>query len=140
MKEPFLRELYTRTVQRYNRQPNEAEFGGWMDVLKEFDYSDVDAALRRWQNDVMIEEFTHRPIGARMPTPPEVKMSIQVFEAKNALSFTPCRTELCNDGWNYFYKGQFIKRGEIIPLLASAKRCKCHREWIEREKMGEKAS
>jgi hypothetical protein len=113
----FLRELYTRTVQAKNVPPKDAELDEWSEVLKDFNYSDVDAALRRWANDTTIEDFTQRPRGARVPKAIELKVSIMEFN--NAAN----RPKTKFDGCEQCERTGWIKVGPRV------RRCDCFYNW-----------
>jgi hypothetical protein len=79
MDDKELRTLYGRMVESFRFDPVESELGAWKTVLGHFRASDLDAACRRWKADTDIEERTGKPRGGRLPSPAELKLSIERF-------------------------------------------------------------
>lgn len=129
----WIRELYIKAISTYSRQPTEHECEAWQTVLGHTSYSDVDAAIRRWQADTTIDSFTNRPIGSRMPTPAELKRSIQVFdessERRNSRKFKPCGK--CEGGWIRIFNCRTEGGQPSNPKLGAMRRCQCFYEWAK---------
>jgi hypothetical protein len=138
---PQLGELYARTIQTYNREPKDGEFDAWLNVLGGFTFGDVDSALRRWQADTTLEDYTNRPKGARMPSPAEVLASIQKFENANQTRFISCGK--CEEGWVRVFDGHTDgwrpgmsnpEAHKVDPKIGAVKRCECFINWARRRK------
>lgn len=125
---PQLGEIYARALQSYNREAKDGEFDAWLNVLGGFSYSDLDAALRRWQSDTVVEEFTQRPRGARMPTSAELRLSIQQFERTLDGKFSACGKGGCMDGWVKTSSGP-------DPKAFTVRRCACFWAWARTRKV-----
>lgn len=122
-----MRELYVRTLQQYNRQPNDEEFRAWMEVLSSNSYSDVDAALRRWSGNTALDMHSGRPAGARMPSPAELKVSIQSFDRSQSDRFVSCGN--CDNGWVRITYGKTVNGSQVNERRPAVKRCECWLRW-----------
>lgn len=127
-------EMYNRTIQTYNREPKDGEFDAWMNVIGSYKYSDVDAALRRWQHDTTLEEYTNRPRGSRMPSATELKASIEAFDRGQTRKFVPCGKDGCEDGWIRVYSGITAGGNQVDPKIGAVKRCQCFRDYVSSRK------
>lgn len=126
MKPEHVKYFYTLAGQTYNRkEPNDAECKAWIEVLGFYSQPELDAAWRRWLNDTSVEEFTQRPKGARMPTPAELKHSIERSKsAEDAKKnpFVACGKNGCVSGW--------VPVPEIGKKLTHrVRRCVCWEEY-----------
>jgi hypothetical protein len=120
------------TCQSKNRKQTEGETEVWISVLSEYATADLDAALRRWHSDVTIEEFTQKPKGARMPTPAELKLSIDQFNQSAARThsgqFVACGN--CQDGWVKKFVGITSGGNPVNPKDGALQRCQCWSEYL----------
>lgn len=130
--EKHLRTLYAEVIQSYQRTPNEAEFKAWTEVLGTFTFADVEAAIRRWRNDTLVEFQTQRPRGARIPTPAELKVSIESFDKANSEHFVPCNK--CEGGWIRIAEGKTDKGYAVNKSVGAVKRCECFFNWARARK------
>lgn len=122
-------DLYARTLQSYSREAKEGEFDAWEHVLQPFSYREIDSALRRWQDDTEIEEYTHKPRGSRMPTAAELRLSIERASRANTPRFQACEQHGCVEGWIKVFEGK-TSGGNIVDARAGAvRRCQCFIEW-----------
>lgn len=133
-----IEELYTRTLESYSRQAKDGEFGSWENVLGSYAYRDLDAALRRWQADTEVEEYTNRPRGSRMPSVTELKASIERTERAAGTRFESCGK--CEEGWVRVFTGMTIgskdcKPSQVDPKVGAVKRCQCFLNWAADKKM-----
>lgn len=132
---PDLVSLYSRTIQAYNRDPKDGELDAWVNVLGGFSAPDIDAALRRWQCDLTVEEFTRKPRGSRMPSAAELRLSIENFDRANAEQFIPCGRDGCEGGWVRVTSGKTYHGNQVNPKLGALKRCQCFLRWVERQRV-----
>lgn len=132
--------LYLRCLGAYGREPRDGEMDAWLNVLGGFGSSDIDASIRRWQADSRLDDFTHRPVGARMPTAAELKQSIEAFNKRefrlNSGRFISCGK--CDDGWIRVFKGMTVgpEPGDpqpVDPKVGAVRRCKCFHEYCARK-------
>lgn len=131
IQESFMRELYRTCAGRYGRQPNPEEFKAWMDVLSSYYFSDVDSAIRRWSGNTAVDMGTGRMAGARMPSPAELKASIQSFDKSHSDRFQPC--DQCEEGWVRVTTGK-TAGGTVIGNSGAVRRCECWWKWLEWKK------
>jgi hypothetical protein len=130
-----LGELYHFALQ--SRQPSDGEFDAWLNVLGGYAMPDVDAAIRRWQSDTEIEEYTQKPRGARMPTATELKRSIELFDRAHSERFIPCGE--CEEGWIRVYAGFTSGGNPVDPKIGAVRRCSCFTAWKLAKLAGKKA-
>jgi hypothetical protein len=137
-----LHALYKRAVAACRKEPNEEEFAAWENVLLSFQAADIEAAIRTWQNDAELEEFSGRPRGARMPMAVELKAWIQRRDrAAASTNFIPCSQ--CEDGWVRVFRGVTVRAegywGGGKPIdskVGAVRRCQCWHEYIAGHKWG----
>jgi hypothetical protein len=126
-------ELYTSSLEAHHCQPKDGELDAWKKVLQQFKRAHLDAALRRWLNDTTLEEYTGRPRGSRMPSPAELKASIESFERATQSSITgrfePCRKGGCEGGW----VPVGVNTGVHMDLRRRV-RCQCFSNFIQLRK------
>jgi hypothetical protein len=122
-----LSRFYQKTAQSYGRQRSDGEVEAWLDTISSYRSLDLDAALRRWHADTSIEEFTGKPRGSRMPTPAELKLSIDGFaqEERKQITgkFQPCGN--CQSGWVRIFHGTTIEANPIDEKTGAVRRCEC---------------
>ena len=126
-----LAELYMRALQ--GKEPRDGEFDAWLNVIGGYPSPDVDAAIRRWQSDTYVEEFTGRPRGARMPTAVELKASIDSWNNASAKKFVSCGS--CEGGWIRVFEGLTVGSSAfsgrpIDKNHGAMRRCKCFNEYM----------
>lgn len=127
-------ELYMRAVGEHPPcREKDDELGAWKEVLNQFTYSQLDAALRRWLVDTTIEEYTGRPRGSRMPTATELRASILDFErTQNSIAsgkFRACGKNGCEGG--------FVPVGSQVTEKIDTRRrtsCQCRLDYIRQKK------
>lgn len=129
-----LRILYVKTTQQYRRDPNDDEFESWIGVLSGYKFQEISQALDRWLGDTTLEEFTNRPKGARMPSPAEIKLSVQTTELIQGEKFKGCGQDGCMNGWVREFEGMTVGGNKIDPKVGAARRCKCFYEWCASRK------
>lgn len=134
MNKADLNNFYRRTTEAYRKEPNLGELAAWDTTLSEYSAADLDAALRRWQCDLTVEEFTRRPRGSRMPSAAELRLSIENFDRANAEQFIPCGRDGCEGGWVRVTSGKTYHGNQVDPKLGALKRCQCFLRWVERQK------
>lgn len=128
MKKQELSELYARTLAAYGRkEPVRGEFDAWENVLGQYSFADLDAAIRRWQSTTEVEDFTQKPKGSRMPTPAELSLAIKTFNQANSAEFEPCGK--CESGWVRVFEGKTYRGNQIDPKIGALKRCQCFMDW-----------
>jgi hypothetical protein len=145
-----LAELYAETIKSFNRAANDPEFDAWCVVLGGFKMPDIDAALRRWRCDTRVEDFTQRPIGARMPSPAEIKLYIEIFDRSNAVKFRPCNKNGCSGGFVKVYSGELERAvklsdgtytyegngsNKVDPKVGAVRRCQCFYDWAAQRRV-----
>ena len=133
-------ELYGRMVGACRKEESDAERGAWKEVLGNYKFSDGDAACRRWLADTTVEEWTNKPRGARLPSPAELKASIERFRNVSADYFTPCGH--CESGWVRVFEGRtagwfdgsrpnWAPDNHVDNKHGAMKPCSCRIAWIE---------
>ena len=68
-----LGDVYVDACMAYGKVPNQAGLDAWKGVLGEYQPQEVMRALRVWQGNDEIDDFTKRTRGAVMPAPSELK-------------------------------------------------------------------
>jgi hypothetical protein len=132
IEEKELFELYRETAHAYRKELDESQFKAWVEVLSKYSYTaDVDAALRRWTADTLVEDSGWIR-GARMPYPAEIKASIEDFEHKASLraenKFVSCGK--CEEGWVRVFRGKTAGGNSSSPKFGAVRRCACFIEWL----------
>lgn len=129
MKPNQIRVLYNATAQSFHREVTPGEDEAWGQVFANYPEGDLDAAIRRWREDTRVDDFTHRPNGARMPTPAELKLSIDDFNSKQAQiatgSYVPCNQGDCKFGWIRVFEGRTSDGNEVDKVVGGVHRCQC---------------
>lgn len=126
-------QLYTGAVDAYGIKAIEGQFEAWKGTLQQFSRGQLDAAIRRWQGDTTVDEFTGKTRGSRLPAPSDLKASILDFERTQASiasgKFRPCGKNGCEGG--------FIPVGTSITEKIDTRRrtsCPCRLEYIRVKK------
>lgn len=132
--ESQMSELYARTAQQYRREPSDEEFEAWQNVLDGYRFRDVSNALDRWLGETLLEEFTNRPKGARMPSPAEVKLLVQTIAAIQGDKFEACQQNGCMSGWIREFEGFTTHGNKVDKQTGASRRCRCFYEWVARKK------
>lgn len=127
-----LSKLYTRTIESHHCVPKDGELDSWKSVLGEYRESQLDAALRRWDRETDIEEYTQKPKGSRMPSAAELKRSMDQFENINSDKFIPC--DKCEFGWVRVFTGQTAGHNRVDQKFGAVKRCECFERWAQTRK------
>jgi hypothetical protein len=138
MTNSYLLELYKRTLEAHHCLPKDGELDSWAGVLGDYSRSQLDAALRRWDGDTSIEEYSGKPRGSRMPSPAELKRSMEDFERSasslKAGRFVPCNQDGCDEGWIRVFTGRTVGTvecgaGRVDPKGGAVRRCQCFQDW-----------
>lgn len=140
MEQKQIGELYGRMVGACRKEESDTERGAWMSVLGEFTYPELDSACRRWKADTTIEEWSSRPIGARMPDASELKASILKFKDAQHGHFAPCGK--CDNGWVRvfdgltagWYDGGKRNRSQVDSKIGAMRECDCRVAWVQSKK------
>lgn len=132
-------EFYRKASTSRGRMPDDDQSDKWVEVLANYATPQLDAALRRWDCDTTLETWEHGeryPRGRRMPTPAELKLSIDQFEAaeRGARSgkFVSCGN--CERGWVQVFEGKTVAGNPVDPKVGAVKRCVCWLQYIQRVK------
>ncbi len=136
MNKTNLHKFYVRTVEGHHAFPKDGELDAWEAVLGSYSESQLDAALRRWDRETEVEEYTQKPKGSRMPTPTELKLSMDRFEQSSSKQFTPCGK--CDFGWVRVFEGRTAGcegvHSRVDPKFGAVKRCQCFTDWARQRK------
>lgn len=116
-----IKQFYFEVSTAYNRKDlNEFEAKSWQMVLAGYELSALEAALREWQADTVIEEFSGRARGARMPAAAEMKAVVEKLRHQHLATvgkFVACRQNGCMDGWRPVSPEQFSRYQRCQCLL-----------------------
>lgn len=140
MRADVTKKLYARTVEAYHCSPKDGELDAWLDVLGNYQEAQLDAALRRWAKETELEEYTGRPRGSRMPSPAEIRLSMDRFERTISEHFLPCKK--CDFGWVRVFTGRTVGAFDadghgpnpVDPKFGAVRRCECFIEWASHRK------
>lgn len=123
---PELARVYTMALA--GREPRDGEFDAWLNVLGGYPVPDIEAAVRRWQGDTDIEEFTGRPKGSRVPTAVELKASTDAWMNAKTKKFIPCGS--CDHGWVRIFSGTTVGGHPVDKKVGAVKRCRCLEDYM----------
>lgn len=126
--------LYGQVCEVYRRERNDATGEAWKNVLSKFPLADVRSAIREWQENTRIDQFTGKPVGASMPSPADIAVICERLARKKIAGnkFEPCGH--CESGWVRItlFHPKLQKDYEAVTA------CQCRKEWIESARMAAK--